>query len=243
MITALLLVTLGLAAVPLPGGDSRDRLAAVLPPAARPAGGSRWNRLRSHLWLGGGAVAGLAVAVFLGGAAGVLAGAGSGLVAAWLLRRLEPAAVRRAGALRAADLPGCLDLLVCALSAGMPLPTALIAVASASDGPLAPDLARIGRLAALGAGPATAWADHGGDPVLGRVARVAQRSADSGSALADALTRLAEDMRAEAAARAESAAHRAGVLAMAPLGLCFLPAFVCLGVAPVVIGIASQVLP
>jgi hypothetical protein len=28
---------------------------------------------------------------------------------------------------------------------------------------------------------------------------------------------------------------------MAPLGLCFLPAFVCLGVVPVVVGIAKGV--
>ncbi|MDQ3055153.1 MAG: type II secretion system protein F, partial [Actinomycetota bacterium] len=36
-------------------------------------------------------------------------------------------------------------------------------------------------------------------------------------------------------------AQRAGVALMAPLGLCFLPAFVCLGVVPVVVGIASRV--
>jgi hypothetical protein len=29
---------------------------------------------------------------------------------------------------------------------------------------------------------------------------------------------------------------------LAPLGLCFLPAFVCLGVVPLVIGIAGDVL-
>jgi hypothetical protein len=29
---------------------------------------------------------------------------------------------------------------------------------------------------------------------------------------------------------------------MAPLGLCFLPAFVCIGIVPTVVGIASGVL-
>jgi hypothetical protein len=28
-----------------------------------------------------------------------------------------------------------------------------------------------------------------------------------------------------------------------PLGLCFLPAFICLGVVPVIVGIATSVLP
>jgi hypothetical protein len=30
---------------------------------------------------------------------------------------------------------------------------------------------------------------------------------------------------------------------MAPLGLCFLPAFVCLGIVPVVLSLATEVLP
>jgi pilus assembly protein TadC len=46
--------------------------------------------------------------------------------------------------------------------------------------------------------------------------------------------------RAEAA---EARAQRAGVLIAAPLGLCFLPAFLVLGVVPVVIGLAGEVLP
>ena len=39
---------------------------------------------------------------------------------------------------------------------------------------------------------------------------------------------------------AEARAQRAGVLIAAPLGLCFLPAFLVLGVAPVVIGLAGE---
>ncbi len=41
---------------------------------------------------------------------------------------------------------------------------------------------------------------------------------------------------------AEARAQRAGVLIAAPLGLCFLPAFLVLGVVPVVIGLAGEVL-
>lgn len=35
------------------------------------------------------------------------------------------------------------------------------------------------------------------------------------------------------------APRRVGVLAVAPLGLCFLPAFVLLGIVPVVVGLAG----
>ena len=40
----------------------------------------------------------------------------------------------------------------------------------------------------------------------------------------------------------EAAVRRAGVWVLAPLGACFLPAFVCLGVVPLVIGIAGDAL-
>ena len=49
-------------------------------------------------------------------------------------------------------------------------------------------------------------------------------------------------MRAALTDAAEARAQRAGVLIAAPLGLCFLPAFLVLGVAPVVIGLAGEVL-
>jgi Flp pilus assembly protein TadB len=239
-VTALLLAALGLLAVPV-GGRS-DRLARAglgAPPVARSGGGL----LRRHSRLVGAVAAGLGVAAVVGGPVGAVLGVGAGVVAAQVFRRLEPAAARRLRERRLAELPDVLDLLVTALSAGLPVPAALATVAAATEGPLAADLIRVGELSALGAGPAAAWADHVADPALGPVARAAQRSADSGSALAGSLARVAGDLRADAAARAETAAHRAGVLAMAPLGLCFLPAFICLGVVPVVIGVATQVLP
>jgi pilus assembly protein TadC len=40
---------------------------------------------------------------------------------------------------------------------------------------------------------------------------------------------------------AEAAIGRAGIRLLAPLGACFLPAFLCLGVVPLVLGIAADV--
>ncbi|MBU3749632.1 MAG: type II secretion system F family protein, partial [Mycobacterium sp.] len=73
------------------------------------------------------------------------------------------------------------------------------------------------------------------------LARLARRSASSGSALADAAAELAEQVRQVATQRAAAAAERAGVLIAGPLGLCFLPAFVCLGIVPVVAGLAGEI--
>ncbi len=72
--------------------------------------------------------------------------------------------------------------------------------------------------------------------------RLARRSASSGSALADGVAELADQTRLDAGDAARAAAERASVLIAGPLGLCYLPAFVCLGILPVVVGLAGDVL-
>ncbi|MGI5994335.1 MAG: pilus assembly protein TadC, partial [Saccharomonospora viridis] len=72
------------------------------------------------------------------------------------------------------------------------------------------------------------------------LARAACRTASSGSALAAQAFALAERIRNAATDRVEARAQRASVLVAGPLGLCFLPAFLCLGVIPVVLGLADH---
>ncbi len=48
--------------------------------------------------------------------------------------------------------------------------------------------------------------------------------------------------RHDAASAADARAQRASVLIAGPLGLCYLPAFVCLGIVPIVAGLAGDVL-
>jgi pilus assembly protein TadC len=50
------------------------------------------------------------------------------------------------------------------------------------------------------------------------------------------------EARAERGRTATARARRAAVMVTAPLGLCFLPAFLAMGVLPVVIGLADGVL-
>jgi Flp pilus assembly protein TadB len=180
-------------------------------------------------------------------AAGLLVGAPSGLLVAvvvavlgerWLRgdgrdrRPGDPASLLR-------ELPGACDLLGVCLSAGVPVSSALAAVGAAVPAPLGPHLAGVAAVSRLGADPRQAWADV--PPELAALGRVLVRAGESGATAAPALRALAADGRAAARAAAEAAVRRAGVWVLAPLGACFLPAFVCLGVVPMVLGIAGDV--
>ncbi|NEW59392.1 type II secretion system F family protein [Nocardia cyriacigeorgica] len=139
------------------------------------------------------------------------------------------------------------DLLAACLRAGLPIAAAVYAVVPGAPPVLAEPLRCVADLLALGADPATAWervaeeaTDASGE--IETLARLARRSARSGSSLAAAVGELAEQRRAAVEDAAAARAERAGVLIGGPLGLCFLPAFVCLGIVPVIIGLAGRVL-
>jgi pilus assembly protein TadC len=234
-----------LVAVPGRGNRPASRLSrlpvrvAVLAPPPERAGGTAplFDKVRLGAGLGG-----LAVAVVVGSWFGVLAGAGAAVVLDRGLRRLEPAARRERRLAEAAMLPLAADLLAVALRGGAPADRATAAVAEALPGPLGDRLARVGRVLSLGGTPAQAWAQIEAVPGADRLVRAAVRSAEHGSALAGALGRLAEDLRADRAIAAEAAARRAGVLIVLPLGMCFLPAFVLAGLVPVIVAILGDVL-
>jgi pilus assembly protein TadC len=136
------------------------------------------------------------------------------------------------------------DVLAACLRAGMAVSTAASATAPSAPAALARVLNRAADLLALGAEPATAWASSAG-PVGNHaeaLLRLARRSASSGAALAQGVAEMADQSRHEAADAASAAAERASVLIAGPLGLCYLPAFVCLGIVPVVAGLAGDVL-
>jgi pilus assembly protein TadC len=189
------------------------------------------------------AALGVAVALLAGGVVGIGLGIAAFAVADRAVRRLEPAEVRRRREHRDAELPLTLDLLSVCLQAGMPLVAALETVADALPGPFSDDLRVVAGLQRLGAAPAAAWADLAADQDLAPVVRAVGRSAESGSRLAAAFDRLAAERRSALAAAGLARARTAGVVAMAPLGLCFLPAFICLGIVPIVLSLATEVLP
>lgn len=181
------------------------------------------------------------------------------LLAAALLGSAGPSAVRARATLPArhgqAARPGSrgpdplavassLDVLSVCLAAGMAVSTAAAATAPSAPPKLAQILGRAADLLALGADPAVAWSAPPGstDAQIDALLRLARRSSVSGAALADAVSGLATQCRQDAVHAAAATAERAGVLIAGPLGLCFLPAFVCLGIVPVIVGLAGDFL-
>ena len=136
-------------------------------------------------------------------------------------------------------LAGTWELLAACLRAGMPVAVALRAVAEGLSAPAGPALRRTAQLLALGADSTQAWQPALECPATARLARSAQRSDRGGGALAASVMSLAAELRGGAAEQSEARAQRAGVFIAAPLGLCFLPAFIAVGVAPVLIGLAG----
>ncbi|MGC4804799.1 type II secretion system F family protein [Micromonospora sp. DT233] len=190
----------------------------------------------------GAGLAGAAVLVVIGGWPGALGGIVAAVAADRGLRRIEPPAVRRRRLREAADLPLAADLLAAVLRAGAPVDRCVLAVADALGGPLADRLGRVGRTLLLGGRPEDAWSHLVPVPGAERLAAAALRSSSSGAALAGALTRLADDLRADRSTAAEASARRAGVLIVLPLGLCFLPAFILAGLVPVIVAVLGDVL-
>ncbi len=157
-----------------------------------------------------------------------------------MIRKPTPSPVH-AGGRDPFAMASALDVMSVCLSAGMTVPAAAVATAACAPPGLAAMLTRAAGLLALGAHPDTAWRLADGDDECAALARLARRSACSGSALAQGIADLAEQQRRDANHAATAAAERAGVLIAGPLGLCFLPAFVCVGIIPVVAGLAGEV--
>ncbi|MFD0583230.1 type II secretion system F family protein [Dactylosporangium darangshiense] len=187
-------------------------------------------------------LAGLSVALAIGGVTGLVVGCVLAVGCGLVLGRLEPPGVRRERAAARADLPFAADLLAAALRAGSPPDRAALAVGEVLGGPVGLRLARTGRALRLGAAPEDAWAHLADLPGGARFARAAARSAEHGTALTRTLDRQAADLRVAKAAAAEAAVRRVGVLAVLPVGLCFLPAFVLAGVVPVVVAVLQDAL-
>jgi Flp pilus assembly protein TadB len=222
------------AAQPAGAQPAAARPGASHPAAARPGGSAAAGRRR---WVLAG-TAGVAAALLLGGAPGLAAGLVVTGTAERLLRRgADPAEADRRAVVR--DLPIVCDLLAVCLGAGLPVGTAVAAVGTAVPGPLGAQLRRVAGLYRLGAEPRRAWAEAPDE--LTALGRVVARAGETGSAILPALRALATEGRAAQRAATEATVRRAGVWVLAPLGLCFLPAFVCLGVAPLVLGIARDV--
>jgi Flp pilus assembly protein TadB len=175
----------------------------------------------------------VAVGLFLlvGGALGAGAGLVGAVVAASRAKR------RETGEDRAWDevAPVVVDLIAAATRSGVPPEGAVRAAAEA-----------VGRYASAGLRAVSEAWRYGlsaegihVDSTTRAIALIFERSRETGSAPAAALDHLGADLAADAEVRAQERARRVGVQAALPLGVCLLPAFLCLGVAPLVASLMS----
>ncbi|MFI7401807.1 type II secretion system F family protein [Streptomyces sp. NPDC049541] len=182
--------------------------------------------------------------VLVGGLTGVVVGlAVAGGLWWWRGRQAsgsDPEAYDPAEAAR--QLPLSADLVAACIAAGAGPVVAAQAVGEALGGPVGDALARGAAEVRLGGEPAEAWRRLAALPGAGALARLLERADVSGIPAAAPVARLAADVRADRSRTAAARARRAAVMVTAPVGLCFLPAFITVGVLPVVIGLAGGAL-
>lgn len=141
-----------------------------------------------------------------------------------------------------AQLPTVCTLLAVCLEAGLPLRNAVAAVAEGSQGATAELLRRLDASVRLGVPEADAWAEFGlAGPEFADLARELSHATGSGMALAPVLRHHAREAQRAAHGAAQSRARKAGVSSVVPLMVCFLPAFILIGVVPIVGGVAARV--
>jgi Flp pilus assembly protein TadB len=220
----------GRTALVLPGTTGQTR-GGPQPTGERPT--------RRRLWA---LLAGVGGWAFAGGAAGIAVGVLAAVTVWVVLTRAEPPAARRRRLRVRADLPHLVGLLAAAVRGGLPPADGLRVVCAALSGPAAESLAALPPRMSLGVDPVEAWRSLEADPSLAPLGRTLSRSARTGEPVAEALDRLGAELAARARSETEDAARRVGVQAAVPLGICLLPAFLLLGIVPVVAGLLGQLL-
>jgi len=160
--------------------------------------------------------------IFAGGAAVVFLG------------KLEPAQTRHLREQTLDVLPEALDLLGACIRAGQPLRIAVSTVANVLGAPLEDQLRRVLHGISVGMSDEQAWLVLADDPVMGAVARDIARSAVWGTTMVDVLSQHSRQCRQQRSRQRLKAVKKVGVSSVVPLGVCYLPAFILLGVVPVI---------
>lgn len=210
-----------------------DPVVTVSPPASPNGLLHRWRGVWSLL-------AGVAGQTFVGGWPGAVAAVLLAGGCWWLIGRSEPTGVRRTREQATRQLPLLVDLFALGLGAGAAPASALTMACTALPGPASDRLAGVRARLELGVDPGPVWASLAGDPALAALGRAMTRAHDSGAPVSALVARLADELAQSQRATAQERARSVGVRAAVPLGLCLLPAFLVLGVVPVVAGLLSS---
>lgn len=243
IVLAAVLMGLAVAAVTRPRGLNRLRAtgSAWTPPTWARGRRDSWP-LRQRLGFG---VAGVGLAGLAAGlpliAVPPVAVVGGALVAI-AVGRVESFTSRRRAADISAALPQACDLLAACLDAGQPLRGAARIVGENIGGALGEELSRVAAHTTLGVSDHQAWRSMT-HPALERIGRDLAHASEHGTVSAAHLRMHAVDATARAQSAREELARRVGVKSVLPLMVCFLPAFMLLGIVPIVGGFVDALMP
>jgi len=210
---------------------------------------------------------GLATGLFIGGPAAVPAGLiGTIGTFVWLSRRRAKSGLRDKVRL-SAQVPPLADLFAAGLAAGLQPAQAAVTVAHAFGGDRnagsspanrdpssEPDRSKLTGIDLLacrfhdaatavlaGADPQSAWSALALEEATAPLAAAVIRASRTGAPAAATVGRAARELREAAADALAAEVRTVGVRATAPLTLCFLPAFVFLGVLPTALSLLSHI--
>ena len=220
-----------LALRPLPDG----RVRRIIGPRRRST-----HQPRAPLWAA--LTAAIGTAVVLPIPWGILVAVVVFIVVGRALARLTDRGNQRERDQLARQVPIAADLLAATVASGASVLSSVRAVGTSVDEPMKSRLHQVEAALVLGADAREAWRSWQDEPPLRPMAVAIARSMQTGASLSSVLARLSDDCRREHTMRIEVAARSAGVRAVAPLAACFLPAFVVLGVVPVVASLAVGIL-
>ncbi|MDU0968115.1 MAG: type II secretion protein F [Actinomycetaceae bacterium] len=148
----------------------------------------------------------------------------------WAVGRRQPRLVEPAR--RPVDLAVVIDLVSAGLGAGASIPSVLEALAVACD---EDDLGVVGRALRLSAPWEVAW--EGVSPRFAPLSKALEPAWRDGVGPLPLLESAASRIRRTRHQAAKEAAEKLAVRLVVPLGVCQLPAFVLLGLVPVLVGL------
>lgn len=137
-------------------------------------------------------------------------------------------------AAEAISVPLLLELLGTALDSGLAVQSALRAVAEVAGQRLRKSLLQVVAGLEIGASWQDSWAGNLDHEDLVQIHDALSFGALTGASAAPLLYAQAQHFRTDAARKGQKRAAALGVKLVLPLGLCSLPAFIALGVVPVV---------
>ncbi|MDO5083975.1 type II secretion system F family protein [Arachnia propionica] len=148
----------------------------------------------------------------------------------------------RSSASVAAELPQTLELMAVCLESGATLTGAVTTLRELSPPATAEVLGGVVAALHVGRDPTKAWLTLAEHPAWGPPARDLARALRSGTGMAESLRVHAEEVRRRRREAAMRAARAVGVKSVQPLMACFLPAFVLLGVVPLVASLVGRLI-